>query len=252
MWKKLLTALIVFIVISCFTVTVFAGNTEGFTDAVSTYTGNSTNSDSKDMTQTELNSTDKQQTSSTIDTDKTNTTYANEEDEYNGPDAEFFTAIKQILKEGKAIDNGQTILYVTKPVAIDEKVSIYSNKFSVSVKTVFEDVVFSVARLNEATGRYEMIEFDGEKSIMVACGTETKEVNLEYGTNQLLLISYRSSEKVESKVQYNSILVEANRQSAADKAVSGNKTVKANNTNSFETLSQRFNTFIDNLIGKGK
>ncbi len=258
MLKKLIAVTIALMILTSLTMTVFAGNTEGASDVAATPTsvGAAKNSSlPKETSQTDKSSTSKtdvvsNQEQGSADADDKKSTY--DDNEIKGPDAEFYIAIKKVLDEGKAVDNKLAIVMITKPEAINEKVSIYSKKFSISVKAEFDDVVFSVARLNSETGKYERIEFDGEKSIKLACGTETKEVILEYGINNLLLISYRDSEKLESKVQYNTIVVEANRESAADKAISPEKTVKKPSSDPLITLDQSFKTFINNLMGKGK
>ncbi len=259
MWKKLCAMLIAFMIISSLTITAFAGNTEGVNDATAPTAVNAAKNSAlaKDVLQNENDgankssstSDDKSEQGDTASDDK-KSTYGNEE--VKGADAEFYAAIRKVLDEGKAVNNEQSILLITKPDEINEKVSIYSKKFGISVKTEFDDVAFSVARLNATTGKYETIEFDGEKSIVLACGTDSKEVSLEYGINNLLLISYRNSEKLQSKVQYNSILVEARKEAVRDKAVSTDKSIKKSTGNSFTTSIEKFELFLDNLLGKGK
>lgn len=262
MWKKFSALLIAFIIISSLTMTAFAGNTEGVNDAIAPAAVSAAKNSAlaKDIVQNENDAANKSSGTADDKSDKSvqgssasddkKSTYANEE--IKGADAELYAAIKKVLDEGKAVNNDLSILSITKPEAINEKVSIYSKKFGISVKTEFDDVVFSVAKLNIVTGQYETIEFDGEKSIILACGTDSKEVNLEYGINNLLLISYRDSEKLQSKVQYNSILVEARKEAARDKAVSTDKSIKKTTGNSLTTSIEKFELFLDNLMGKGK
>ncbi len=245
MLKKLIALIIALIIITSFTMTVFAGNTEGAGDSVPASVAAAKSS----ALQAEMSKTDSAGKQEQGSADEKKSTYADKE--IKGPDAEFYAAIKKVLDEGKAVNNELKIIEILKPDVINEKVSIYSKKFSISVKTEFDDVVFSVAILNSETGKYERIEFDGEKSIKLACGTETKEAILGYGMNNLLLISYRDSEKLDSKVQYNSIVVEANKESAADKAISPEKTAKKPTSDPQITLED-FKTFITNLLGKGK
>lgn len=240
MWKKLIAAAIALIIITGLSMTVFAGYDEGggLSAPTSAAAAAKSSAASKD--------TQASQTSQTGKDKSRKSTY--DDLEVTGPDAEFFAAIKKVLVEGKPSDNKVTVIEIKKPEKYDEKVSIYSRKFDISVKTEFDDVIFSVARLNNETGEYERIEFDGEKSIKLACGVVSKEVILEYGTNNLLLISYRDSEKDPSKVQYNIIVVEANKETTDDKAVAPEKPVKKPGS---DPLSL-FETIIDNLLGKGK
>ncbi|NLK87317.1 MAG: hypothetical protein GX279_07495 [Clostridiaceae bacterium] len=262
MWKKLIAMTIALIIITGFTMTVFAGYDEG-TGGISAPTSvaaaaaaaaarNSALSNETARTESgkDRSDTTSEQAAAADAEDKSEkSTY--DDLEMTGPDAEFFAAIMKVLDEGTPVSNDLEIILITKPEAINGKVGIYSNKFSISVRTEFHDVIFSVARLNSKTGKYERIEFDGEKSINLACGTETKEAILEYGSNNLLFISYRDSEKQASKVQYNPIVVEVNREAAADKAISPENTIKKPSIDPQATLDS-FSTIIDNLLGRGK
>ena len=118
--------------------------------------------------------------------------------------------IREVLDAGVPVDNGQTIVNITVPENIGERMSIYGREFEISGITEYTDVEIIVARLNGETGVYEILELpDGDDVIYAGAGAFSQILELEYGENNLLIISYRSSEKDESMIQYNSISVTA-------------------------------------------
>jgi hypothetical protein len=126
------------------------------------------------------------------------------------PDAAFWRAIQEVLDAGVPVDNGQSIVNITVPENIGERMSIYGREFEISGITEYTDVEIIVARLNGETGVYEILELpDGDDVIYAGAGAFSQILELEYGENNLLIISYRSSEKDESMIQYNSISVTA-------------------------------------------
>jgi hypothetical protein len=253
MWKNLIAMTIALIITASFSITAFAGNTEGAGDITApTSTSAAKNSITiKESSQAESVKTKSEavskQESADVDDKSKKSTYDDFNDlEKTGPDAEFYAAIKKVLEEGKPVNNEVKIVEITKPDKIDDIVSIYKRNFSISVMTKFDDVIYSVAKLNSDSGKYERIEFDEEKSIKLTSGTDTKEILLEYGITNFLLIAYRDSEKIESKVQYTVIAVKASKETVGDKAITPAKTVWTSGSE-----PSGFDLFL-NSVGKGK
>jgi hypothetical protein len=234
MLKKIIAMTIALVIIASFTMTVFAGYDESSGGASAPTSAAAAAARSGSVSKEAASADKGKSKKSTYD-----------DFDMTGPDAEFYESIKKVLEEGKPVNNDLKIVEITKPDKAE--ISIYDKKFGISVITEYDDVVFSVAKLNAVTGKYERIAFDGEKSIKLACGTGSAEVILGYGTNNLLIISYRNSDKQASKVQYNAVVVKVSKETADDKAAAPEKAVKKAGSEPLD-----LQTFIDNLFGKGK
>lgn len=243
MWKKLIAVIIASIIITGLSMTAFAGYDEG--GGISGPTSSAAAAKSSAAASNSSTSTAAKETTPAEKNISSKSTY--DDFDLTGPDAEFFESIIKVLEEGKPTESKVTIVDIVKPEKLNERVSIYGNKFDISVKTAFNDAVFSVAKLNTVTGKYERIEIDGERSIKVASNYATREFKINYGMNYLLVISYRDSERLASKVQYTVIEVEATKETADDKATAPENPVKKPNSEPLD-----LQTFIDNLMGKGK
>lgn len=136
------------------------------------------------------------------------------------PETEFRLAIRKVLEEGVPVDNGQFIMTINVPDNIEEQVSIYGTELDFSGETEYTDIEILIARLNSETGMYQIIELpDGDDMIAAGSGVFSKVIELEYGENNLLIISYRSSEKDATRIQYNSISVMALKEEGRQAAV---------------------------------
>ncbi|NMA32969.1 MAG: hypothetical protein GX940_00235, partial [Clostridiaceae bacterium] len=123
-------------------------------------------------------------------------------------------------EEGVPVDNGQFIMTINVPDNIEEQVSIYGTELDFSGETEYTDIEILIARLNSETGMYQIIELpDGDDMIAAGSGVFSKVIELEYGENNLLIISYRSSEKDATRIQYNSISVMALKEEGRQAAV---------------------------------
>lgn len=191
MLKKLGAILIVAVMLAVFSVTVFAGNTDGsVSDGLPAVgiTGNTAADVQNVVVETE------------------------EEIARKRFDSEYWGT----LKNGTALDNGKFIMTITKPV--DDKDSTYKKSYIISGKSDYDDVVISVARLNRKTGEYELIRnTDGDSSWGIGSGIFSTEILLIDGVNNLMFVSYRKSEMIEGKIQFNSITVELLPESLSDK-----------------------------------
>lgn len=154
----------------------------------------------------------------TTDTEKADDT-ENAEDKSN-PETEFWLSIRKVLEAGVPVDNGQFIMTINVPDNIEEQVNIYGKELDFSGVTEYTDIEILIARLNSETGMYQIIELpDGDDMIAAGSGVFSKVIELEYGENNLLIISYRSSEKDATRIQYNSISVMALKEEGRQAAV---------------------------------
>jgi len=191
MLKKLGSILIIAVMLAVFSMTAFAGNTDGSASAGSSVEG----------------------ITGDAAADEQNVAAETEEDIAR---KRFYSEYESVLKNGVALDNGQFIMTITKPEK--DKDSTYKKSYIISGKSEFDDVVISVARLNRKTGEYELIRnTDGDISWGIGSGIFSTEILLVDGVNNLLFISYRKSEMVEGKIQFNSITVELLPESITDK-----------------------------------
>jgi len=124
------------------------------------------------------------------------------------PQAEIRESIAKTLKSGDVADNGQFIMTVRNPENISEEVNTYSKRVNIAGSTKYSDLIVLIAKLDKETGTYNIIELpDGDESIPVLSDYFSVELDLEYGENNLLLISYRQSETDTSMIQYNVIKI---------------------------------------------
>jgi hypothetical protein len=191
MLKKLCVILIAAVMFTIFSMTAFAGNTEG--------------SGSIDLPAQGITGDPAAGTQNSV-----------VETEEEIARKRFNSEYESTLKNGEALDNGQFIMTITKPE--NDKDSTYKKSYIISGKSEFDDVVISVARLNRKTGEYELIRnTDGDRSWGIGSGIFSTEILLIDGVNNLLFISYRKSEMVEGKIQFNSVTVELLPESITDK-----------------------------------
>lgn len=222
MVKRYIAFLVFIVIITASSMAVFAGNTEG-TGADASGTGMS---------------------GITADAEAG----AGEETESDKARKEFNDKYINALKDGKALDNGQFIMTITKPE--NDKDSTYKKSYVISGKSAYDDVVISVARLNRDTGEYELIKnTDGESSWGIGSGVFSTEILLVKGVNNLMFISYRKSEMVAEKIQFNSVTVELLPESLAEKIVKKATDIGNNINKGFDAVKQ---SVVDIFGGKDK
>ena len=153
--------------------------------------------------------------------------------------------IKELMGKGKAINNDLGIIEITSPE--EDKESTYYEAYVLSGNTEYSDVVVHIARYNEETGGYEWIKnTDGESSWEIgSIRIFTKEITLNKGANEIMIISYRLSQKEEAKadnVQFNCFTVEKLDKSIKDGIIKITKEAASN-------ISEGFKSFME-IIGK--
>ncbi len=191
MLKKLSAVLIVAVMLAAFSMTVFAGSTDG-SGSVGFPAEGIVGDSAADMQNVAM------------------------ETEEDIAIKRFESEYWDTLKKGTALDNGKFIMTITKPE--NDKDSTYKKSYIISGKSEYDDVVISVARLNRETGEYELIHnTDGDSSWGIGSGIFSTEILLVEGVNNLMVVSYRESEMVEGKIQFNSITVELLPESISDK-----------------------------------
>lgn len=222
MVKRLIAFLLFIVIMVVSSIAVFAGNTD------------ETGANASDVVM-----------SGTTESAEVN---AEKETEADKARKEFDSRYISVLKNGEALDNGQFIMTITKPE--NDKDSTYKKSYVISGKSEYDDVVISVARLNRDTGEYELItNTDGERSWGIGSGVFSTEILLVKGVNNLMLISYRKSEMVAEKIQFNSITVELLPESLAEKIVKKTTDIGNSISKGFESVKQ---SVVDIFGGKNK
>lgn len=265
MLKKISTIFIVLIIISLSSVSVFAGQTEdafgsditaaGSKTSVTSNTGNTASN-----TTSAPSSTTGAATSVTGSTSGNTTagknavsgkgTVTGQTTEQNKAAAEekkpdFESFINAVMKKGNAVNNSLDIITITSPEK--DKESTYEETYILSGNTKHSDVAVTIARYNEETGEYERIKnTDGESSWEIgSIRIFTKEIMLNKGTNKIMIISYRASQKEEAtvdNVQFNCFTIEKLDKSIKDEIIKITKEAATN-------IGEGFKAFME-IIGK--
>lgn len=224
MLKKLSFLAIVFILISVSSMEVFAGKTEG-TDIVQNDAATGvvtttsldklsgepdeaaadatgiTPADGSDAAAITKSSADKEE----VKVDKTTKSSVEIE-------------IEKVLKDGKAFDNGQSIMTITSPEK--DKESTYFKDYILSGKSEYDDIVVMAARFNEKSGEYKLIRnTSGERTWETTSGLFSTEIELNMGANKLMIITYRKSQSEEPKLQVNCYTIELLNESILDRVI---------------------------------
>lgn len=156
---------------------------------------------------------------------------------------DFGAFIYTVMEKGEAVNNGLDIIEITSP---DEpKDSTYNESYVLSGNTKDSDVIVTIARYNEETGSYELIKnTDGESSWEIgSIRIFTKEIMLNKGTNKIMIISYRSTQKEEAtldNVQFNCFTIEKLDRSIKDEIIKISKEAATNIGEGFKTLIDIF------------
>lgn len=229
MVKKFGMFLIIFVIIAVFAMPVFAGNTKGA--GITGNTGNTGNtSNTSPAIYTGVTVTNSEGTNlpagnstgageSPLNIDGEDAAAASASNDAVAEPSAFEKEYDSALKNGQALDTGETIMVITSPDK--DKDSTYKKTYIISGKSSYDDVIISIARLNTTTGEYELIyNTDGEKSWGIgSSGIFSKEIELEKGVNNLMFISYRKSEMEGSKIQFNSVTIELLNESIKDRVL---------------------------------
>ncbi len=106
--------------------------------------------------------------------------------------------LKDILKDGTAVKDKYFIMQITNP-QMDKESTVYKS-YVLSGNSKYDDVIISIAKYNDATGEYEpMTNTDGESSWEIGeYRLFSKEIKLTEGTNKIMMIAYRTSQKDEA------------------------------------------------------
>lgn len=259
MLKKISAIFIVLILISLSSVSVFAGQTEdafgsditaaGSKTSVTSNTGNTaSNTTSAPSSTTGAATTVTGSTGGNTTAGKNavsgQTTEQNKAAaEEKKPDFESF--INAVMKKGNAVNNGLDIITITSPEI--DKESTYEETYILSGNTKHSDVAVTIARYNEETGEYERIKnTDGESSWEIgSIRIFTKEIMLNKGTNKIMIMSCRASQKAEAtmdNVQINCFTIEKLDKSIKDEIIKITKEAATN-------IGEGFKAFME-IIGK--
>lgn len=237
MLKKLSALTIALIIISASSMPVFAGNTD------------SINTPSRTLTGTAITS------GSALSSKTGNTTPAavSEETKSNKlSTAAFEAALDSALRNGRAEDNGEFILDITKPK--DNKESYYEKAYPLTGTSLkgYDDVVVYIARYNDKAGEYEpMTNTDGESS-WNCLSAYSKVISLAPGANKIKILAYRKSQTDEPKFQINCYTIEYFNDKIPEKVVKKNNDLASNIGDDINNIGKQVTNLIDLLTGKGK
>lgn len=236
MLKKLGALTIALIIISASSMSVFAGNT----DSVGT--------PSRILTGTAITSG-----GALSKTGSTTPAAVSEETKSNRlSTAAFEAALDSALRNGRAEDNGEFILDITKPK--DNKESYYEKAYPLTGTSLngYDDVVVSIARYNDKTGEYElMTNTDGESSWSFL-NTYSKEISLVPGANKIKILAYRKSQMDEPKFQINCYTIEYFNEKIPEKVVKKNNDIASIIGEDINEIGKQVTNMIDLLSGKAK
>ena len=114
---------------------------------------------------------------------------------------EFEAVLEKAAKNGTAINNGQFVMTITSPDM--DKDSTYVKSYVLSGNSKYNDVIISIYKYNEDKNAYEpMYNTDGESSWAIGdFRLFSKEIVLTKGINKIKIVSYRTSQKEEAKVE---------------------------------------------------
>ena len=126
-------------------------------------------------------------------------------------DSGFRDLFDGLLTEGTAVNDGQVILEITSPDK--DKDSTYRKSYIISGNTKYDDVVITIAKYNEDTGKYELMQnTDGESSWEIgAFRLTSKEIVLTKGTNKIKIMAHRTSQMAKASradIQINCFTIE--------------------------------------------
>ncbi len=235
MLKKLSALTIALIIITASSMSVFAGNPDG--------SGN-----------TPLHSgTGSAITSGGALSKSSNTTGSAVSEEMNKlSSAAFNAALESALRNGKAEDNGEFILDITKPK--DNKESYYEKTYALTGESLhdYNDIVVNIARYNEKSGEYEsMVNSDGESS-WNCYSAYSKEISLIPGANKIKILAYRKSQADDPKFQINCYTIEYFNEKIPEKVVKKNTDIGASIGDDINKIGKQVTNLINLLGGKSK
>lgn len=131
---------------------------------------------------------------------------------------EFEDAVRSILKNGQAIDNGDFIMTITRPE--NDKDSTYYKTYNVTGINDYNDLVVSIFRYDENINEYvPMTNTDGQSSWDCLPGLFSKDIELEIGANKIMIHAYRKSEMIASGLQVNCFTIERLPEEIAERVV---------------------------------
>jgi len=213
MGKKAGAIIIISVLVTALTFNVYAGNTDGLGNTTSPAISNAQQS----VTSSGINTT-----SSGVTTKSGNTSesaISNSAKNSTAPKSDVEATLQNIMQTGKAIDNGEPIMKITSPD--QEKDSTYKKSYILSGNSEHKDVTIFIAKYSETTGKYEkMKNTDGETSWEInSTGLFSKEILLTKGTNKIMILASRSSQKDESDWQVNCFTIELLDESIAERVV---------------------------------
>jgi|GEM_PF-2883439 len=237
MFKKLIALTIALLIITASSMSVFAGNPEG-----------GGNTPSRPSTGSALTSPGALSKNSTT----TESAISEELKSNKLLRAAFDAALENALRSGKAEDNGELILHITRPE--NNRESTYKKTYVLSGQSLndYSDLVVSIARYNDKTGEYEpMVNTDGESS-WNCYSAFSKEISLSQGANKIKILAYRKSKMEESKIQVNCFTIEQLNESIADKVVRKTNEISSNVGEDINKISRQVTNLIDLLSGKAK
>ncbi len=237
MLKKLGALTIVLIIISASSMSVFAGNTD------------SMNPPSRILTGAAITS------GSALSSKTGNTTPAavSEETKSNKLSAAAFeAALDSALRNGRAEDNGEFILDITKPK--DNKESYYEKAYPLTGTSLngYDDVVVYIARYNDKAGEYELMNNTDGESSWNCLNTYSKEISLVPGANKIKILAYRKSQMDEPKFQINCYTIEYLNEKIPEKVVKKNNDLGSITGEDINEIGKQVTNMIDLLSGKGK
>lgn len=158
---------------------------------------------------------------------------------------DFEFVFENTLKNGSAVNSGLLIMTITSPDK--DKDSTYKKSYILSGNSEFNDVVITIAKYNEGTGKYElMYNTDGESSWDIGnFRLFSKEIILTEGTNKIKIMAHRKSQREEAvldSIQVNCFTIELLNESIIGKVIKKTKDIGLDLTRGMSNFFDRSKT----------
>lgn len=230
MWKKLSAILLAFSILAISSISAYAGQTDnvGSTTQPAISTGvqqNSTSTAIKGITPSKGGISNEENTSESAIASKsgiTSKSAISNKNESAEKRPDFGSVFAGVLEDGSAVWNEYFNLTITNPEK--DKESTYYKSYVLSGNSKYDDVIISIAKYNERTGKYEpMQNTDGESSWEIGeFRLFSKEIILTEGTNKIKMLAYRTSQKEEAlkeNIQVNCFSITLLKESVAKQVI---------------------------------
>jgi hypothetical protein len=226
MWKKFCSSLLALIILTAFSISAYAGQTDGVgsTTSPAINTGAQQNVTGGALTGTGGAIKSTATSKGAISDENSATSESAISSKSTAPEKKpsFTEVFTNVLKDSTAVNNDYFVMKITSPDK--DKDITYKKSYIISGNSKYDDVVISIAKFNEDKGEYEpMKNTDGETSWAIGeYRAFSKEIILTEGTNKIKIITYRTSEMEEAnadKIQRNCYSISFLKPSVLTKAV---------------------------------